>query len=62
MKPQKVVDICLFTMNGHTFSFKGCAVTVDNESVLVFTYKAMSDGKTKTHVANKANLAGWTFA
>ena len=55
------MNACIFTPHGKTFSFKNIEVVTDNETVLVFTYKAMSDGLAKTHTALKANIVGYSL-
>ena len=53
--------LCIFTQTGHTFTFKSGDIICDNETMLVFNYKAMSDGKIKTATFPKANIAGWSI-
>lgn len=48
----------IFTVSGKTFTFKDGTVITDNESTLGFSYIAGSNGKAKTAVFIKANLAG----
>jgi len=55
------VSICIFMESGHTFTFHGCTIRVDNESVLVFSYIAMSDGKPKTATFSKFNIVGFSI-
>ena len=50
----------LFTVSGRTFTFSGARVETDNETVLVFTYDAASDGLRKRFVCYKTNLLGWS--
>ena len=52
------MTIWLFTTTGATFTFRNASVVTDNETVLAFTYKAMSDGKVRTHTAFKKSLVG----
>ena len=52
--------ICIFTHTGSTYTFKNCSIVNDNESVLEFTYTAMSDGHTKTAKFPKRNICGWS--
>lgn len=54
---EMLYSLCLFTVNGATFTFRNVTVITDNEKVIQFSYKAMSDGKVKTGTAIKANLA-----
>jgi len=53
--------IHLFLPSGKTFTFTGVDVVTDNESYLVFDYKAMSDGRNKRLAVNKAQIIGWSF-
>ncbi len=52
--------VCIFTPHGRTYTFRDVEIAVDNETVLVLNYTAMSDGKKKTHTALKANIVGWS--
>jgi len=52
------MNLCLFLLSGKTFTFREVKLVQDNESVLVFEYVAMSDGKRKRMVARKDALAG----
>ena len=52
--------ICIFTTSGKTFTFKGGEIICSNETVLHFTYMAMSDGKVKTATFPKATICGWS--
>ena len=52
------MNICMFLVSGKTFSFKNVVIEYDNESVIQFTYKAMSDGKVKKATFYKQNVAG----
>jgi len=55
------MKIHIFTSHGHTFTFNRVRkVLVNNEHVLVFTYKAMSDNSVKVHTALKQNIAGYS--
>ena len=60
--PPSLSTVCIFTPHGHTFTFRNCTVVTNNETVLVFTYKAMSDGLVKTHTALKHNIVGWSIS
>lgn len=55
------MTICIFTPQGKTFTFRNATIVTDNESVLVFDYKAMSDSLLKTHTAIKANIVGYSI-
>lgn len=56
------MTLCVFLQTGRTFTFKSVEIVHDNESVLVFTYKAMSDGKVKRGTFQKQIIAGWATA
>ncbi len=53
--------ICIFTPAGGTFTFREVEILCDNESVIQFSYKAMSDGKTKTATFPKNTICGWSL-
>ena len=50
--------ICFFLNSGKTFTFKGVYEIEENQTVITFKYKAMSDGKSKDGKFYVANLAG----
>jgi len=52
--------LCIFSPMGHTFTFRDGEVVCDNETMLVFTYSAMSDGNKKTGKFPKNNILGWS--
>lgn len=52
--------LCIFTPTGRTYTFRNVALVCDNETVLVFQYDAMSDGKIKTATFTKATICGWS--
>lgn len=52
--------MCLFLASGATFTFKNVVVLEDNEKVLVFSYKAMSDGRNKKAAFSKQHVAGYS--
>ena len=52
--------ICIFTHYGRTYTFKDITIVCSNETMLSFSYTAMSDGKMKTANFPKANLCGWS--
>jgi hypothetical protein len=54
------MNLCLFMQTGRTFTFKDVKMVCDNETVLEFDYRAMSDGKTKRGTFQKAIVAGWS--
>lgn len=51
--------ICLFIPTGRTFTFRDAKITIDNETVLVIEYVAMSDGKVKRVTVQKSQIVGW---
>lgn len=57
-KLPQLVSLCIFCPTGRTYTFRNVTIVTDNETVLVFTYGAMSDGKTKTMTMLKANVIG----
>ncbi|KKN08292.1 hypothetical protein LCGC14_1058040 [marine sediment metagenome] len=50
--------LCVFLNSGHTFTFRDVEVVSDNETVIHFKYKAMSDGRSKEATFYKQNVAG----
>jgi len=54
------MNICIFTSDGHTFTFRNAAIISDNESILQFRYTAMSDSKQKVATFLKKNIVGWS--
>lgn len=54
------MTVCFFTPHGHTFTFRDAMILVDNETVLVVEYTAMSDGQTKRVTMQKKNIVGWS--
>lgn len=53
--------ICIFTDSGNTFTFRDIEILHDNESVIQFSYRAMSDGLEKIATFPKANICGWSL-
>ena len=53
-------SLCIFTPTGRTYTFKNVDITCDNETVLCFNYKAMSDGNFKKGVFFKSNIIGFS--
>ena len=53
-------SICIFTESGRTYTFKNVTILCDNETVLVFDYAAMSDGKKKVATFQKSKICGWS--
>jgi uncharacterized protein YbaA (DUF1428 family) len=51
-------NLCVFLPSGRTYSFKNVIIVTDNETVIVFSYAAMSDGKTKRATFYKNMVAG----
>lgn len=54
-------SICIFTPYGRTYTFKSINILTDNETVLVFQYNAMSDGKIKRATFLKERICGWSL-
>lgn len=52
-------SLCIFTETGRTYTFRNVDITCDNETVLCFAYKAMSDGKAKFATFQKSRIIGW---
>lgn len=52
--------ICIFTTTGRTYTFRDIEMICDNETMLVFSYEAMSDGESKVATFPKATLCGWS--
>lgn len=52
------MNVCFFTPQGCTFTFKNIEIVQDNEQVFQFNYVAMSDGKAKQGTMYKANIIG----
>lgn len=53
-------SLCIFTEMGKTFTFKNVSILTDNETMLVFAYKAMSDGLTKVGRFFKGMFVGFS--
>ena len=53
-------SICIFMETGRTFTFRNATMLCDNETVLVFSYKAMSDGEDKVATFQKSKVVGWS--
>lgn len=56
MGPKK--SLCVFLVSGRTFTFRNVKVVVDNETIIVFEYLAMSDGLKKSGVFYKQHIVG----
>ena len=52
--------LCIFTHTGRTYTFKEVRITCDNETILQFSYSAMSDGKDKIATFPKNAICGWS--
>lgn len=52
--------LCIFTIGGHTFTFRDVKVLVDNEDMLVFNYSASSDNNHKHFVGFKSKIVGYS--
>ena len=59
-KEESFSILCLFLNSGHTFTFRNVTVVSNNETVIQFEYKAMSDGKPKVGTFQKQNIAGFS--
>lgn len=57
----KYASICIFTQLGRTYTFKDVEISTDNETVLVFRYRAMSDGLYKIATFQKSVICGWSL-
>lgn len=53
--------ICIFTQTGRTYTFKSIELLCDNETVIQFSYRAMSDGKEKIATFPKNTICGWSL-
>lgn len=53
--------ICIFTKEGKTFTFRNIELLTDNETIIQFSYRAMSDGLEKIGTFPKANICGWSL-
>ena len=57
------MTICFFLANNHgTYTFRDAEIVMDNETVLVVQYTAMSDGKPKKVTMQKRLIAGWAVS
>ena len=54
------MTICFFLHSGKTFTFKGVTDLTENQTVIEFTYRAMSDANEKEGKFYVANIAGWS--
>lgn len=53
-----LASLCVFCPTGRTYTFKNVDIVLDNETVLVFDYRAMSDGKAKRMTVYKSAIIG----
>jgi len=60
MIDKKYSIICIFTSTGRTYTFRDVVLTCDNETVLQFSYAAMSDNQFKTATFPKNTICGWS--
>lgn len=51
-------SLCIFLITGRTFTFRKVEIISDNETVITFQYKAMSDNLIKTATFYKQHVAG----
>ena len=54
----KANTLCIFLNSGRTFTFRDVEIINDNETIIQFSYTAMSDGKLKAGTFYKQNVAG----
>ena len=54
----KIESLCVFLPTGKTFTFKEVSMIQDNQSVIMFTYRAVSDSRVKEGSFYKDNIAG----
>lgn len=52
--------LCIFTPTGHTYTFRDVEVVVDNESMLIAEYTAMSDGRRKRVTVIKSAIVAYS--
>ena len=50
--------VCVFLTSGKTFTFRDGEILVDNQTIFVFTYNAMSDSLLNTATFYKDSVAG----
>lgn len=55
---QPLSSLCLFFATGRTFTFRNVTIQSDNENAITFSYKAMSDGLSKTATFSKFHVVG----
>jgi len=53
-------SLCIFTNYGRTYTFKEVTIVCDNETILQFRYKAMSDSLVKVGTFPKSGICGWS--
>lgn len=58
MPDKQYESVCFFLPSGKTFTFRQARILVDNETVLVVGYVAMSDDKQKIVTFYKNAIAG----
>lgn len=58
---KNIKTLCLFLPTGRTFTFKDVVLTTNNETVLVFDYRAMSDGEGKTMTVFRDSIVGYSI-
>lgn len=54
------MNICFFLNSGKTFTFKNVLDLTENQTVIEFSYQAMSDKKFKQGKFYVANIVGWS--
>lgn len=50
----------IFLETGRTYTFRNAKIIQDNETALVFEYKAMSDGRQKRATFYKGQIVGFS--
>lgn len=60
MTTTEMVSLCIFMESGRTFTFHGVMLETNNETGLVFTYKAASDGREKRAQFFQSRIVGFS--
>lgn len=53
--------LCIFLSTGRTYTFRDVTVVVDNETMLVAEYTAMTDGKRKRVTVIKSAIVAYSI-
>ena len=59
-KSKKSSILCIFTATGATYTFRDVEIVLNNETNLVFQYRAMSDGRLKTATFFRNRIVGFS--